>query len=81
MNIPDYITDLTRADFAEIVAATAPTAGLGMDIQKKDDTIEIAISETQFKRMLWAFYHNGGFNAELADIESVSLDPQGESSN
>lgn len=75
MNIPDHLTDLDRADFAEIVAATNPTAGLGMDIQRKGDTIEFAISETQFKRMLWAFYHNGGFAAALADIESVSLDP------
>ena len=77
MNIPEHITDLTRADFAEIAAATNPTAGLGMDIQKKGDTIEIAISETQFKRMLWAFYHNGGFDASLQDLDSVPLDPQG----
>lgn len=77
MNIPDHITDLGRADFAEIVAATNPTAGLGMDIQKKGDTIEFAISETQFKRMLWAFYQNGGFQATLQDIDSIPLDPQG----
>ena len=77
MNIPEHITDLTRADFAEIAAATNPTAGLGMDIQKKGDTIEIAISETQFKRMLWAFYHNGGFSATIDDLDSVPLDPQG----
>ena len=77
MNIPEHITDLTRADFAEIVAATNPTAGLGMDIQRKGDTIEIAISETQFKRMLWAFYHNGGFSATIDDLDSVSIDPQG----
>ena len=75
MKIPEHITEMTRADFEEIVAATNPTAGLGMDIQKKGDSIEFAISETQFKRMLWAFYHNGGFSAALADIESVSLDP------
>lgn len=77
MNIPNHITDLSRADFAEIVAATNPTAGLGMDIQKKSDTIEIAISETQFKRMMWAFYHNGGFSASINDVDSVPLDPQG----
>ena len=77
MKIPDHITDLDRADFAEIAAATNPTAGLGMDIQRKGDTIEFAISETQFKRMLWAFSHNGGFSASLQDIDSVSLDPQG----
>ena len=77
MNIPEHLTDLTRTDFAEIAAATNPTAGLGMDIQKKGDTIEIAISETQFKRMLWAFYHNGGFSATIDDLDSVSIDPQG----
>lgn len=77
MKIPDHITDLGRADFAEIAAATNPTAGLCMDIQRKGDTIEFAISETQFKRMLWAFYHNGGFSASLQDIDSVPLDPQG----
>lgn len=77
MKIPDHITDLDRADFAEIAAATNPTAGLCMDIQRKGDTIEFAISETQFKRMLWAFHHNGGFSASLQDIDSVPLDPQG----
>ena len=76
MNIPDHITDITRADFAELVAATNPTAGLGISIQKKGDTFEFAISETQFKRMLWAFYRNGGFNAAIQDIDTISLDPQ-----
>ena len=77
MKIPNHITDLDRADFAEIAAATNPTAGLGMEIQRKADTIEFAISETQFKRMLWAFSHNGGFSASIQDLDSVSLDPQG----
>ena len=35
MNIPERLTDMTRADFAEIAAATNPTAGLGMDISGK----------------------------------------------
>lgn len=77
MKIPDHITDLGRADFAEIAAATNPTAGLGIDIQRKGDTIEFAISETQFKRMLWAFSKNGGFNASIQDLDSVPLDPAG----
>ena len=76
MNIPDHITGMSRADFAEIAAATNPRPGLGMDIQRKGDAIEFAISETQFKRMMWAFYQNGGFSASIQDIDSVSLDPQ-----
>ena len=77
MKIPDRISDLARADFAEIVAATNPTPGLGMEIQRKGDKFVFSISEAQFKRMLWAFYHNDGFNATLEDLDSVPLDPQG----
>ena len=77
MNIPERITNLSRTDFAEIAAVTNLTSGLGIDIQKKTDTVEIAISETQFKRMLWAFYQNGGFSASIQDLDSVPLDPQG----
>lgn len=76
MKIPDRITDMTRADFEEIAAATNPSPGLGMYIQKKGDTIEFAISEAQFKRMLWAFNRNGGFNASIQDLDAVSLDTQ-----
>ena len=73
MKIPEHITSLSRADFAEIAAATNPTPGLGISIQKKGDSIEFSLDENQFKRMLWAFYHNGGFAAAAADVEAVSL--------
>lgn len=77
MTIPGHVTELTREDFREIVAATNPVSGIGISVTKKSDSIEIAIDETQLKRMIWAFNRNGGFSATADDIESISLDPQG----
>lgn len=74
MKIPKHVTDLTRGDFQEIVRAANPVPGIGMEINRKEDSIEFAISEAQFKRMMWAFYHNGGFQATASDLDEISLD-------
>ena len=74
MNIPEHITDLTRGDFEEIARAANPTPGNGIEINRKADAIEIAISESQLKRMMWAFAQNGGFQAAAADLDNIPLD-------
>ena len=74
MKIPKHVTDITRSDFEEIARAANPSPGLGMEINPKKDTIEFAISAAQFKRMLWAFYHNGGFSAAASELDGISLD-------
>ena len=77
MKIPRYITDLTRKDLEEIARAANPTPGVGMEIERKAGTIEFKLSIPQLKRMLWAFYHNGGFAASIDAIDDISLDPEG----
>ena len=75
MNIPEHITDLKRGDFEEIARAANPVPGIGMEINRKKGSIEFAISVTQLKRMMWAFYRNGGFQAAtMADLYEIPLD-------
>jgi len=73
MNVPHHVTDLTRGDFEEIARATNPKPGIGIAIEKRPDSFEFSINETQFKWMMWAFYHNGGFQASADDVASVPL--------
>ena len=73
MKIPKHITDMTRGDFKEIARAVNPTPGLGIEINRKEDTIEISISAQQLKRMMWTFYQNGGFQAAASDLDEISL--------
>ena len=74
MKIPEHITDLKRKDFEEIAAATNPTPGTGIEIDKKAETITIALNLSQFKRMLSTFNQNGGFTVSPDDLDSIPLD-------
>lgn len=74
MKIPRHITDLGRGDFEEIARATNLQPGVGISVEKVGDGIRISLNETQFKQMLWAFHHNGGFAAQADEVEGVSLD-------
>jgi hypothetical protein len=77
MTVPEYITDIKRQDLEEIARATKPVAGLGMEIEPKGDGIQFSISESQFKRMVWAFMKNCGVVVPASDPDEVSLDIQG----
>lgn len=75
MKIPRYITQLSRHDLEEIAAAVNPRPGTGIEVDTADGKLRISISETQLKRMIWAFNKNGGFQASADEVDNISLDP------
>ncbi|MBO7686549.1 MAG: hypothetical protein J6V72_09205 [Kiritimatiellae bacterium] len=78
MRIPEYITDITREDLKELARAAKPVAGLGMEIEPKGDGIQFSISESQFKRMVWAFMKNCGVQMTAQNPDEVSIDIEGQ---
>ena len=75
MRIPGHLSDLSKEDFEQIARATNPIPGLCISIDKTGDGFKISIDEAQFKRALWAFSRNGGFEATIDNLTGVSLDP------
>lgn len=75
MKIPKYITALSRHDLEEIAAMVNPIPGPGMEIDKAEGKLRISINVGQLKRMMWAFSHNGGFQATVDQLDGISLDP------
>jgi len=72
-----YITQIDAKTLKEISATVNPTPGNGIRIERNDQTVKIEIDQQALKLMMWAFYHNGGPNSTLANLENVSLDPAG----
>ena len=71
-----YIFQVTKKDLEDIFRAANPENGTGISIVRKNGSFSFNIDEAQFKRMIWVFYHKGGFTASLNDIDSISLDPE-----
>ena len=83
MKVPRRLSDLSRADFEEIAAATNPTPGPGMIIDQRKDSIVFSVSTDQLKRMIYSCCHQmwpascGSLKMSVIDgidLSSESLD-------
>ena len=74
MKSVEYITQLTKSDLKRILTGETIKAGDCVEITQYGDGIQISVNQSQFKRWVYAFYHNGGFSAAVSDIDSISLD-------
>ena len=73
-----YITQLTRDDLRKLGRVTNATAGLGVRLEWRADTLLVSLDQHAFRRMVWAFLNNGGGDVAYEDLntlDEISLDP------
>lgn len=77
MKTPRRLTDLSRADFEEIAAATNPTPGPGMNIDRRKEKIVFGIDANQLKRSIYSFcrqmWPESCGSRSLSAIDSLDL--------
>ena len=73
MKVPQYLTQIKRADWDEIARAANVESGRGLKINRETNRLTIQIDESEFKRMVWYFLHNGGQSAAVGDLDDVPL--------
>jgi len=74
MEVPQYITQLSRSDMMAIAQAANIQPGVGVDVVRKGDHVEVSVNQSQLRRWMRAFYQNGGMSVALDKIDDVSLD-------
>ena len=69
-----HITQLNRQDIKDIRAATNPTQGLGIRIERRGDSFVFSLDESTVRTMIYAFLRNGGSAATApANLDGISL--------
>ena len=69
MNIPSYITQLTKSDLAEIARACNLEQGNGILIEKSETSLRISIDGEYLKQAIWNFLKSGGSSLSWEDVK------------
>lgn len=70
----EYVTQLTREDLKEIAQACNLESGIGIVIERREDSIRISVDQSQLKRWMWNFYRNGGPAVGPGDVDGINID-------
>lgn len=71
-----FVTQLSRDDLREIAAATSPTPGLLIRIDKSQGDLKISIDENAFKIAVFAFMRNLGACYPISPtVETITNTP------
>ena len=69
MKVPSYITQLTKADLAEIARACNIEPGNGIKLDVSEDRIKISIDGEYMKQAIWNFLKKGGASLSWEDVK------------
>lgn len=70
----EYVTQLTREDLKDIARACNLVPGVGILVERSEDSVRISIDQAQLKRWMWNFYRNGGPSASAENVDEVNID-------
>ena len=73
MEVPKYITGITREQLKAILEAANVTVGPGVKIDRKDGALRISVDEQMLKYWMRAFHDNGGFTCSYDSVNRISL--------
>ena len=78
MEVPKYITGITKEQLESMLRAGNIKCGRGIKIQLLDDGLEISIDPDSLKPMLWAYIQNATTaenTVSLSNVMGVMIDP------
>ena len=78
MEVPKYITGITKEQLERMLRAGNIKCGRGIKIQQLDDGLEISIDPDSLKPMLWTYINNATTaenTVNLSNVMGVQLDP------
>lgn len=70
-----YITQLTKQEIADLLAAADPVPGFCVRIEKTKGQLKIGIDENALKLAINGFFRNGGCQASAANCLNIKMDP------
>jgi len=73
MDVPRYITGISRADLAKMYAVANMQVGPGIKIQPSGENVKIYVDENQLKQWIRNFVDNGGLRCGLSDVNMIPL--------
>lgn len=78
MEVPKYITGITKGQLESMLRAGNIKCGRGIKIQPLDDGLEISIDPDSLKPILWSYIQNAttaSNTVSLSDVMGVQIDP------
>lgn len=75
MKTKEYITQLTKKELADMLAAADPVPGFCIRIEKTNGQLKIGLDENALKLAFNGFFRNGGCQTSAANCVNVPMDP------